>query len=127
MAIARQFLSLTKYLGAQMSFFISDAMAEGAGAAGQSDPLIGLLFPIGMIAILYFFMIRPQMKRQKEHKNLIQELAKGDEIVSAGGIVGKITALGDNFAEVEIAEGVEVKIRRQAVESVLPKGSLKEL
>ncbi len=110
-----------------MSFFISDAMAEGAGAAGQSDPLIGLLFPIGMIAILYFFMIRPQMKRQKEHKNLIQELAKGDEIVSAGGIVGKITALGDNFAEVEIAEGVEVKIRRQAVESVLPKGSLKEL
>ncbi len=110
-----------------MSFFISDAMAEGAGAAGQGDPIIGLLFPIGMIAILYFFMIRPQMKRQKEHKNMIQELAKGDEIVSAGGIVGKITALGDNFAKVEIAEGIEVKIRRQAVESILPKGSLKEL
>jgi preprotein translocase subunit YajC len=110
-----------------MSFFISDAMAEGAGAAGSSDPIIGLIFPIGMIAILYFFMIRPQMKRQKEHKNMVSDLAKGDEIVSAGGIVGKITALGDNFAKVEIANSVEVKIRRQAIESVLPKGSLKEL
>jgi len=110
-----------------MSFFISDAMAEGASAAGQSDPLIGLLFPIGMIAILYFFMIRPQMKRQKEHRRLVEDLAKGDEIVSTGGIVGKITAIGDNYAKVEIADGVEVKIRCQAVESVLPKGSLKEL
>lgn len=109
-----------------MSFFISDAMAEGA-AAGSGDPLIGLLFPIGMIAILYFFMIRPQMKRQKEHRVLVEDLAKGDEVVSAGGIVGKITAIGDNFAQIEIADGVEVKIRRQAVESVLPKGSLKEL
>ncbi|MCF6283074.1 MAG: preprotein translocase subunit YajC [Candidatus Polarisedimenticolaceae bacterium] len=109
-----------------MSFFISDAMAEGA-AAGSGDPIIGLLFPIGMIAILYFFMIRPQMKRQKEHRVLVEDLAKGDEVVSSGGIVGKITAIGDNFAQIEIAEGVEVKIRRQAVESVLPKGSLKEL
>jgi preprotein translocase subunit YajC len=110
-----------------MSFFISDAMAEGAGAAGQSDPLLGLLFPIGMIAILYFFMIRPQMKRQKEHRTLVADLSKGDEIVSSGGIAGKITAIGENFVKVEIADGIEVKVRRQAVESILPKGSLKEL
>lgn len=109
-----------------MSFFISDALAE-APAASQSDTLMGLLFPIGLVAILYFFMIRPQMKRQKEHKSLIGALAKGDEIVSSGGIVGKITDIGDNFVVIEVAEGVEVKIRRQAVESVLPKGSLKEL
>ena len=110
-----------------MSFFISNAMAEGPAAAGQGDPLMGLLFPIGLIAILYFFMIRPQMKRQKEQKAMVGALAKGDEIVTAGGIIGKIIDIGDNFAVLEVADGVEVKIKRHAVESVLPKGSLKEL
>ena len=110
-----------------MSFFISDALAEAPAAAGQGDPIMGLLFPIGLVLILYFFMIRPQVKRQKEHKQLVDGLAKGDEIVSSGGILGKITDIGDNFAVIEIAEGVQVKIRRQAVESVLPKGSMKEL
>ena len=110
-----------------MSFFISNAMAEGPAAAGQGDPLMGLLFPIGLIVILYFFMLRPQMKRQKEQKAMVGSLAKSDEIVTAGGIVGKITDIGDNFAVVEVADGVEVKIRRNAVESVLPKGSMKDL
>ena len=110
-----------------MSFFISDAFAEAPATAGQGDPIMGLLFPIGLVLILYFFMIRPQVKRQKEHKQLVDGLAKGDEIVSAGGILGKITDIGDNFAVIEIADGVQVKIRRQAVESVLPKGSMKEL
>jgi len=109
-----------------MSFFISDALAQ-EGAASQSDPLLGLLFPIGLVVILYFLMIRPQVKRQKEHKKMVEALAKGDEVTTMGGIVGRVTDLGENFATLEVADGVEVKIRRQAVESVLPKGSLKEL
>lgn len=109
-----------------MSFFISDALAQDA-AASQSDPLLGLLFPIGLVVILYFLMIRPQVKRQKEHKKMVEALAKGDEVATMGGIVGRITDLGENFAQVEVADGVVVKLRRQAVESVLPKGSIKEL
>jgi preprotein translocase subunit YajC len=109
-----------------MSFFISDALAQEA-AASQGDPLLGLLFPIGLVVLLYFLMIRPQVKRQKEHKKMVEALTKGDEVTTMGGLVGRITDLGENFAKVEIAEGVEVKVRRQAVESVLPKGSIKEL
>jgi len=109
-----------------MSFFISDALAQDAPAA-QGDPLMTLLFPIGLVVILYFLMIRPQVKRQKEHKKMVEALAKGDEVTTTGGIAGRITELGENFAKLEVAEGVEVKIRVQAVESVLPKGSLKEL
>ena len=109
-----------------MSFFISDALAQDA-AASQGDPLLGLLFPIGLVVILYFLMIRPQVKRQKEHKKMVEALGKGDEVATVGGVVGRITDLGENFAKLEVADGVEVKIRRQAVESVLPKGSIKEL
>ncbi len=110
-----------------MSFFISDALAQDAAAAQGSDPLLGLLFPIGLVVILYFLMIRPQVKRQKEHKKMVEALAKGDEVATMGGILGRITDLGENFAQVEVADGVVVKIRRGAVESVLPKGSIKEL
>ncbi|MEJ2609499.1 MAG: preprotein translocase subunit YajC [Candidatus Thiodiazotropha sp.] len=111
-----------------MSFFISDAMAEAVpAAASQADPITGLLPLVLFGAVLYFLMIRPQVKRQKEHKKLIEALAKGDEIVTSGGVAGKITDFGENFILVEISEGVEVKVRRQAVDTVLPKGSLKEL
>ena len=106
-----------------MSFFISDALAEGA-AAPQGDPIMGLLFPIGLVVLLYFFMIRPQVKRQKEHKKMVEALAKGDEVTTAGGLVGRITALGDDFLTLEVAEGVQIKVRRQSIESVLPKGTL---
>jgi preprotein translocase subunit YajC len=111
-----------------MSFFISDAMAQAAPAG--ADPmggLGGLILPIGLIIVLYFFMIRPQVKRQKEHKALVDGLSKGDEVQIEGGLMGKITDLGDNFAKVEIANGVEVKIRRASVAVVMPKGTLKEL
>ncbi len=110
-----------------MGFFITDALAEAPAAASQGDPILGLLFPIGLVVILYFFMIRPQMKRQKEHKKLVEGLAKGDEVATVGGVVGKVTDLGDNFAKIEVAEGVEIKIRRQAVDAVLPKGSIKDM
>lgn len=111
-----------------MNFFISDALAEApAAAAGQGDTLMGLLFPIGLVVILYFFMIRPQVKRQKEHKKLVESLGKGDEVVTTGGVVGRVIDLGDDFSTLEVAEGVNIKVRRQAVESVLPKGSIKEM
>lgn len=112
-----------------MSFFVTDALAEApAAAAGQPSFLTGGLLPLVLFgAVLYFLMIRPQVKRQKEHKNMVESLSKGDEIVTNGGMAGKITDLGDNFLRIEVADGVEVKIRRQAVESILPKGSLKEM
>lgn len=111
-----------------MSFFISDAMAEAApAAAGAGAGFEGLILPIGLIAVLYFFMIRPQVKRQKEHKKLVDALAKGDEVQTEGGIMGKIAGLGENFILLEIAEGVEIKVRRSSVGAVMPKGTLKEL
>jgi preprotein translocase subunit YajC len=110
-----------------MSFFISDAMAEAAPTAGAGAGFEGLILPIGLIAILYFFMIRPQIKRQKEHKKLVDALSKGDEVQTEGGIMGKIADIGDNFILLEIAEGVEIKVRRASVAAVMPKGTLKEL
>ena len=110
-----------------MSFFISDALAEAPAAASQADALTGLLPLVIFGVVLYFLMIRPQVKRQKEHKKMVDALAKGDEVVTNGGMAGKITDMGENFIQVEITDGVSVKFRRQAVESVLPKGSLKEL
>jgi len=111
-----------------MSFFISDALAQEAGAAAQpGGDLIGLLFPIGLVVILYFFMIRPQVKRQKEHRKLVEGLGKGDEVVTMGGVVGRVTELGEEFATLEVADGVNIKIRRHSVETVLPKGSIKDM
>ncbi len=78
-----------------------------------------------MFVVLYFVMIRPQMKKQKEHRAMIDALAKGDEIATAGGLVGKVTKMGESFLSVEIASGVEVQVQRHAVVQVLPKGSLK--
>lgn len=110
-----------------MSFFISDAMAQAAGGAPAGGGLEGLILPVGLIIMLYFLMIRPQMKRQKEHKKLVDALAKGDEVQTDGGILGKIVDLGENFVLLQIAEGVEIKIRRASVSTVMPKGSIKEL
>jgi preprotein translocase subunit YajC len=112
-----------------MSFFISEALAEApaAAAGAQQAGWEGLIFPIGLVVILYFFMIRPQVKRQKEHKKMVDALQKGDEVQTMGGLMGKVTDIGENFCKVQIADGVEVKVRRSAVESVMPKGSLEEL
>ncbi len=110
-----------------MSFFISDALAEAPAAAGQAADIINMWPLVVFGVVLYFLMIRPQVKRQKEHAKMVGALAKGDEVVTTGGIAGKITDMGENFVLVEVAEGTKVKIRRQAVDSVLPKGSLTEL
>lgn len=110
-----------------MSFLISDAWAQAAPAAQGSPGLEGLIFPIGLVVILYFFMIRPQIKRQKEHKKLVEALAKGDEVATEGGLMGRIAELGDDFVKLEVADNVVVKFRRASVATVLPKGTLKSM
>lgn len=108
-----------------MSFFISDALAQGA--EGQGDP-IGLILPLLlMFGIFYFLLIRPQQKKAKEHKNMVEALNKGDEIITNGGLVAKITDSDENFLTCKIADNVEVKVQRHAVMSVLPKGTIKNL
>ena len=110
-----------------LNFFISDAVADATATAAQQPGWTGLLFPLGLVVIFYFFLIRPQMKRQKEHKALVESLQKGDEVQSDGGLMGKIRALGDTIDTVEIARGVEIKIRRTAIAAVMPKVRLKEM
>lgn len=108
--------------------FISSAYAQAAPAAAGGDmqsSFMSLLPLVLMFVVLYFVMIRPQMKRQKEHRAMIEALAKGDEVATAGGLIGKVTKLGDNYLGVEVAPGVEVQLQRSAVVQVLPKGSVK--
>jgi preprotein translocase subunit YajC len=108
--------------------FISPAYAQAAtGAADPTGGLMGLLPILLMFVVLWFLMIRPQMKRAKEHKTLIEALAKGDEVVTQGGMAGRITKVGDNFLSIELAPNVEVAVQRQAIATVLPKGTLKAL
>ena len=107
---------------------ISLAHAQTAGAA--ADPMGGMMQMLPMIlmfVVLWFLMIRPQMKKAKEHKALLAALAKGDEVVTQGGIVGKIVKVGDSYATIEIAAGTEVVIQKTAIGLVLPKGTLKSL
>lgn len=112
-----------------MSLFdllISPAYAQAAPAGAPAGGFMStLLFPIALIAIMYFMMIRPQMKRAKEHKAMLEKLAVGDEILTSGGIAGTVRSLGDSFITVEIANGVQVRVQRGAIGNVLPKGSLK--
>ncbi|HEY0634216.1 MAG TPA: preprotein translocase subunit YajC [Gammaproteobacteria bacterium] len=110
-----------------MSFFISEAWAEAAPAAQQQDPLMSFLPLILIFVVFYVMLIRPQAKRAKEHKKMVEALAKGDEVLTTGGMLGRITELGENFVEVELADNVRVKLQRQAIASVMPKGTLNSL
>ena len=107
--------------------FISQAYAQAAPAAATSgtDTLLSLLPLVLMFVVLYFIMIRPQMKKQKEHKSMVEAIAKGDEVVIAGGLLGKVAKLGDNYLHVEVASGVELQVQRAAVVQVLPKCTFK--
>jgi len=91
----------------------------------MQSSLMGMLPLVLMFVVLYFVMIRPQMKKAKEHKAMVESLAKGDEVATAGGILGKVTKVGDSFIGLEVANGVEVQLQRSAVVQVLPKGSIK--
>jgi preprotein translocase subunit YajC len=105
---------------------IANAYAQGAGA-DPTGGLMGLLPIILMFVILWFLMIRPQMKRAKEHKAMVEALSKGDEVVTQGGVVGKIIKVGENYVNLEIAENVEVVVQKGSVQTLLPKGTLKTL
>ena len=107
-----------------LDFLIPTAYAQSAG--GQPQGGFGMLvFPVILIAIMYFLMIRPQMKRQKEHKAMLDKLNRGDEVITSGGVAGTITDIGDNFVTVEIADNVRVRVQKGAIGNVLPKGTLK--
>ena len=111
--------------------FISVAMAEAPAAAApamqQPDPFMSFLPLILIFAVMYFLLIRPQAKRQKEHKALIDALGKGDEVLTSGGLVGRVVELNDAFLTVEVAEGTQILVQRVAVTTVLPKGTLRDL
>ncbi|MEK9786301.1 MAG: preprotein translocase subunit YajC [Gammaproteobacteria bacterium] len=104
-----------------MSFLISDAWAQAGGEAGGS--LFSLLPLVVIFVLFYFLLIRPQQKRAKQHKEMVAALKKGEEIVTNGGLLGKVIDVDDNFVTVEIASGLNVRIQRQAVAQVMPKGT----
>jgi len=110
-----------------MSFFISDAIADAGAATTQSaDPLASLILPIGLVVLFYFFLIRPQSKRQKEQRQMVADLQKGEEVITSGGILGKIIDINDDFITLEIANDVSLKVQKSAVQTIMPKGTVKD-
>ena len=111
-----------------LDLLVSPAHAQAAGAAAPGGLFgggLGLLFPLLLIGVMYFLMIRPQMKRQKEHMAMLGKLAVDDEVITNGGIAGVVREIGDHFIGVEIADGVRVRVQKSAIGNVLPKGTLK--
>ena len=107
-----------------MSFFISDALAEAAPAAAQPG-IEGMLFPLGILVFFYFLFLRPQAKRTKEKKEMMATLKKGTEVVTSGGILGKVVDFDDNFVKIEICDNTFIQVQRQSVENMMPKGTYK--
>lgn len=105
-----------------MEWLIQDAWAQ---ADGQGSPLISLLPLVLIFAVFYFLLIRPQNKRQKEHRELVANLSVGDEVVTAGGVLGKVTEVKEQFLHVQVADGVELKVQRHTISAVMPKGTIK--
>src|SRR5690606_10289596 len=120
----RLFSALT---GTTMSLLatLSPTAIIAAAPAPQGGGFGMLLFPVILIAIMYFLMIRPQMKRQKEHQAMLGKLSRGDEVLTNGGVAGVVTDIGDNFVTVEVADNVRLRVQRAAISNVLPKGTLK--
>ena len=109
-----------------LDLLIPAAYAQTAGApAPQGGGLGMMLMPLILIAVMYFLMIRPQMKRAKEHRSMLEALSRGDEVLTNGGLAGVVTDIGDNFVTIEVADNVRVRVQKSAVGNVLPKGSLK--
>ena len=105
-----------------LDFFIASAHAQDAAQPGG---LMSFLPLIIIFVIFYFLLIRPQMKRAKEHKKLVSELGNGDEVVTNGGLLGRITEVGESFVSIELAENVQIKVQKHAISSVMPKGTIK--
>ena len=103
-----------------LDFLIAPAHAQAAAAGGAPSMMSTLLFPVILIGIMYFLMIRPQMKRQKDHRAMLEKLSRGDEVITNGGIAGSVVELGESFITVEIANGVQVRLQKGAIATVLP-------
>lgn len=114
-----------------MSFLISDAFAEtatnAAGAAPHSDGAFSMIMIVAIFVLFYFMLIRPQSKRAKQHKDLVTNLKKGDEIITAGGILGKVTSLDEQYVKLTASEGVEITLQRNSISTVLPKGTIESI
>lgn len=109
-----------------MSFFVSDAMAAAAPAA-QAPGIEGMLFPLGVLLFFYFLFLRPQAKRAKEKKQMIASMTKGTEVVTSGGILGKVAELDDNFVKLEVGDNLFIQVQRHNIESIMPKGTFKAI
>ncbi|MCP8688686.1 preprotein translocase subunit YajC [Marinobacterium sedimentorum] len=110
-----------------MSFLISSAQAAEAGVGGMDPGIFNILFLVGFGLIFYFFMWRPQAKRAKDHKTLIGNLAKGDEVLTAGGIIGKVAKVSDDYVVLEVCEGTQLSFQKAHVAAALPKGTIKNI
>ena len=106
-----------------MNFLISDAYAQQAVPDGPN--MAGLVFPLAILAVFYFLFIRPQQRRAKEHKKMLEALTKGSEVVTNGGLLGKVVSIDENFVQIEVSEGVLVHVQRHAVANLMPKGTYK--
>jgi preprotein translocase subunit YajC len=122
-AIIRRFFPLQQ----GVLVFLSSAYAQAPGNAGGDASLVGFLPIILMFVLLYFLMIRPQMKRAKEHKQMVEALQKGDEVLAAGGLLGRITGIGEAYVSLEIAPNTEISVQKTAVQTLLPKGTIKSV
>ncbi|WP_020562505.1 preprotein translocase subunit YajC [Methylosarcina fibrata] len=110
-----------------MSFFISDAMAAAAPAAQQAPGIEGMLFPVGVLLFFYFLFLRPQSKRAKEKKQMLATMTKGTEVVTSGGILGKVADLDDNFVKLEVGDNLFIQVQRHSIENIMPKGTYKAI
>jgi preprotein translocase subunit YajC len=107
-----------------MDFFISDALAQAAPTP-QDPGMAGLIMPLAILLIFFFLFVLPQQRRTKEHKKMVQSLSKGSEVVTNGGLLGRVVELDDNFVQLEIAENIHVHVQRHAISSMMPKGTYK--
>lgn len=107
-----------------MDFWIQSAAAANGGGGAAGGSYLGLLLPILLLVFFYFLLIRPQQKRAKEHRQMVSELKEGDEVVTTGGLAGHLGEVGESFAQLRIAEGVEVRVQKQSVARLLPKNTL---
>jgi preprotein translocase subunit YajC len=126
-AVLGRALPITEDLHVLSDFLIAPAYAQGAPASGPGGDLMAFLPMIAIFVVFYFLLIRPQQKRAKETKAMLQALQKGDEVVTAGGVVGKVSKLTEQYASVEIAPDVEIMVQRGAIAQLLPKGTIKAL
>ncbi len=109
-----------------MSFFISSAHAQSSAASGEGS-LFSLIFMVSLFVIFYFIVIRPQKKRQKEHKDMVSNIGKGDEVVTTSGMLGKVNKLDEDYVVLQVTDNVELKFQKGSIHAILPKGTLKKI